>query len=100
MITSESAWTKKADDEEGMQINMLISRKDNVINMCEIKFYSDDFVVSKEYYRTIQRRIEALLAAIPRKMSVYSTLITTYGLKKNEYSGVFVKTVTFDDMFR
>ncbi len=100
VITSESAWTKKADDEEGMQIDMLISRKDNVINMCEIKFYSDDFVVSKEYYRTIQRRIEALLAAIPRKMSVYSTLITTYGLKKNEYSGVFVKTVTFDDMFR
>ncbi len=100
VITSESAWTKKADDEEGVQIDMLISRKDNVVNMCEIKFYSDDFVVSKDYYRTIQRRIEALLAVIPRKMSVYSTLITTYGLKKNEYSGAFVKIVTFDDLFK
>lgn len=100
VISSESAWTKKADDDDGMQIDMLISRKDNVINMCEIKFYSDDFVVNKEYYRTIQRRIEALLSIIPRKMSVYSTLITTYGLKKNEYSGVFAKTITFDDLFR
>ena len=100
VITSESAWTKKADDEDGLQIDLLITRKDNVVNMCEIKFYSDDFVVSKEYYRIIQRRAEALLAKIPRKMSVYSTLITTYGLKRNEYSGVFVKTITFDDLFR
>lgn len=91
---------KKAGDEEGMQIDMLILRKDNVVNMCEIKFYSDDFVVDKEYYRTIQRRVEGLLSAIPRKMSVYSTLITSYGLKKNEYSGVFVKTITFDDLFK
>lgn len=100
VISSESAWTKKAGDEEGMQIDMLILRKDNVVNMCEIKFYSDDFVVDKEYYRTIQRRVEGLLSAIPRKMSVYSTLITSYGLKKNEYSGVFVKTITFDDLFK
>ena len=47
VITSESAWAKKADDEDGIQIDMLISRKDNAINMCEIKFYSDDFVVTK-----------------------------------------------------
>lgn len=100
VISSESAWTKKAGDEEGMQIDMLILRKDNVVNMCEIKFYSDDFLVDKEYYRTIQRRVEGLLSAIPRKMSVYSTLITSYGLKKNEYSGVFVKTITFDDLFK
>ena len=83
-----------------MQIDLLISRKDNVVNMCEIKFYSDDFVVNKEYYRTIQRRIDALHTIIPRKMSVYSTLITTYGVKKNEYSGIFVKEITLDDFFR
>lgn len=100
VISSESAWTKKADDEDGMQIDMLISRKDNVVNMCELKFYSDDFVVDKEYYRTIQRRIEALNTVISRKMSVYSTLITTYGIKRNEYSGIFIKVITFDDLFR
>ena len=82
-----------------MKMDMLIERDDHVINMCEIKFYSDDYVVSKEYYRTIQRRIESLLNKVSPKISVYSTLITTYGLKRNEYSGAFVKTVTFDDMF-
>ena len=99
VITSESAWAKKAEDEDGMQIDMLISRKDNAINMCEIKFYSDDFIVTKEYFRTIQRRIEMLRTKISPKMSIYSTLITTYGLKRNEYSSAFIKTITFEDLF-
>lgn len=99
VITSESAWTKKVDDEEGTQIDLLILRKDNAVNMCEIKFYSDDFVVSKEYFRTIQRRLEMLQMQLPRKMSVYSTLITTYGLKRNEYSGAFIKVITFEELF-
>jgi len=101
VISSESAWTRKSenDEEEGMQIDLLIVRNDNVVNMCEMKFYSDDFAVSREYYRTILRRGEMLSRIISPKMSVYSTLITTFGLKKNEYSGAFVNTITFDDLF-
>lgn len=100
IISSESAWTKKADDEEGAQIDMLIIRKDNAVNMCEIKFYSDDFTVNKDYYRTVQRRIEMLSKKLSPKSSIYSTLITTYGLVKNEYSGAFVRTITLDDLFK
>ena len=42
--TSSSAWSKRADDEEGTQIDLLIIRDDNVINMCELKFYSFVFL--------------------------------------------------------
>ena len=100
VITTESAWAKKADDEDGLQIDLLISRKDNIVNMCEIKFYSDDFAVNKEYYRTILRRMEILQTGLSPKNSICSTLITTYGLKKNEYSGAFAKIITFEDLFR
>ena len=100
IISSESAWTKKADDEEGAQIDMLIIRKDNAVNMCEIKFYSDDFTVNKDYYRTVQRRIEMLSKKLSPKSSIFSTLITTYGLVKNEYSGAFVRNITLDDLFK
>ena len=99
MISSESAWTKKADDEEGMQIDMLILRKDNVVNMCEIKFYSGDFVVSREYYRTLLQRREILEAALSPKTTVHSTLITTFALARNEYSSAFTNVVTLDDLF-
>ncbi|WP_026506939.1 AAA family ATPase [Butyrivibrio sp. MC2013] len=99
VITSESAWSKKADDEDGVQIDLLILRNDNVVNMCEIKYYSDDYTVDKDYYRTMLRRTEILSGMVPKKCAVYGTLITTFGLKHNEYSGVFNNLVTLDDLF-
>ena len=82
-----------------MQIDLLISRDDNVVNMCEIKYCSDDFTVDRDYYRTILRRQEILSGLVSRKTAVRSTLITTFGLKPNEYSGVFVNVITMDDLF-
>ncbi len=99
VISSNSAWSKKGGDEDGTQIDLLIQRNDNVINMCEIKFLSEDFAVDKTYYRILLSRPEKLRKLISPKTSIYSTLITTFGLKQNEYSGVFVNTVTMDDLF-
>ncbi len=99
VISSNSAWSKKSGDEEGTQIDLLIHRNDNVINMCEIKFLSEDFIVDKSYYRVLLSRPERLRELVSPKISIYNTLITTFGLKQNEYSGVFVSTVTMDDLF-
>ena len=99
VISSNSAWSKKGDDEDGLQIDLLIHRNDNVINMCEIKFLSEDFKVDKAYYRVLLSRPERIKEAVPPKISVYSTLITTFGLKINEYSNVFTNVVTMDDLF-
>lgn len=32
-------------------------------------------------------------------MAIHSTLITTYGLKYNEYSGAFVNVIDMDALF-
>ena len=94
-----SAWSKKSGDTEGIQIDLLIQRSDNVINMCEIKFISEDFVVDKSYYRILLSRPERIREMVSKKMSIHSTLITTFGLKHNEYSGAFIDVVTMDDLF-
>ena len=99
IISSNSAWSKKSDDEEGTQIDLLIHRNDNVINMCELKFTSEDFIVDKKYYRVLLSRPEKIKKAVSPKISVYSTLITTFGLKHNEYSGVFNNVITMDELF-
>ncbi len=101
VVTSQSKWILSGDGSEtGIQIDMLISRKDNVINMCEMKFYSDEFAVNKNYHFTLMRRRETLAQSLPRKFTVHSTLITTYGLKYNEYSGDFQQVITLDDLFK
>ncbi len=97
--TTYSAWSKREDDTEGTQVDLIIERKDNVVNMCEIKFYSNDFSVNKEYYKTLINRQELLSKELSPKMIIHNTLITTYGLKYNEYSGVFDNVITLDDLF-
>lgn len=100
VITETSAWSKKEDDTEGIQIDLLITRNDNVINMCEIKYYSGLFKVDKVYYAKILQRQSILTEKVSPKISIHSTLITTFGLVNNEYRGAFVNTITMDDLFR
>ena len=78
------------DDENGLQIDMLITGKDNVINMCEIKFYDNEFVVNESYSRTLKARKQTLRDNVSPKYSIQGTLITTQGLKFNAYSGEFI----------
>ena len=97
--STESAWSKRPDDTEGTQIDLIIERKDNVVNMCECKFYGDEFLVDGDYYRKLMRRQDLLSKQLPKKMAIHNTLITTYGLAYNEYSGVFSNVITLDDLF-
>jgi len=45
------------------------------------------------------RRQELLMEAVSPKVSIRSTLITTYGLEHNEYSGVFTNVILLGDLF-
>lgn len=98
--SEQSAWVVKGDDEkEGAQIDLLISRKDNVVNMCEMKFYGEEFTVTKAYERKLAHRQILISEMVSRRTVIHPVLITTYGLTYNEYSGAFVQTLTIDDLF-
>ena len=99
VISTHSAWSKRQDDEDGVQIDLLISRNDNVVNMCEIKCYGSDFAVTKEYYRTLLNRQEILYKEISPKCTIHNRLITTFGLVYNEYSGIFTNVIDLDALF-
>lgn len=81
------------------QIDLLIERKDNIVNMCEMKFYSEEFTVSKAYHKTLVHRSNLLLEHLSPKMAIHPILITTYGLTHNEYSREFINCVTFNELF-
>ena len=99
--TNESLWSKKGtDEEEETQIDLIIERKDNVVNMCEAEFYGDEFVADKECHFALVRRERLLREIIPKKASIHNTLITTFGLKHAEYFSDFTNIITLDDLFR
>ena len=97
--TKQSAWSKRADDIEGTQIDLLIFRKDNVVNMCEIKYTNTDYTVTESYDRTLRNRQELLETELQKGYVVHQTLITTYGLVRNKYSSIFPKVITLNDLF-
>ena len=97
--TKHSAWSKRSDDTSGTQIDLIIERKDNIVNLCEIKFYGNDFVQTKESHRNLLNKQALLEKEISPKMIIHNTLITTYGLKYNEYSGDFDNVITLESLF-
>ena len=98
--TKQSAWSKRDDDIGGTQVDLIIERKDNVVNMCEIKFYGDAFSVDKQYDMALRHRQSQLAKELSPKTAIHNTLITTFGLKYNEYSGIFSNVITLDALFR
>ena len=78
----------------------MITRKDNIINLCEIKFYSDEFTITKEYNLKVNRMTNLLYSKINKKYSIMNTLISTYGPSKNEYYFTFTNSITLDDLFK
>lgn len=71
--------------QEGFQIDLLIERGDNIINLCEIKYYNKPFVIDKKYYLQIKSRISHFQEVIGSKFVIHFTLITSNGAVKNEY---------------
>lgn len=99
--SSISSWQVKIKNKEnsGAQIDMVVDRADNVINLCEIKFSKDAYLISKDYASQLRHKMNVFEFETKTRRNLHSTLITTCGLTYNEYSGVIQKVVTMDNLF-
>jgi hypothetical protein len=87
------------DEINGAQIDLLIDRRDHAINVCEVKFSDGEFVIDKDYSLRLRNKIAAFKAATKTKKSLVPTMITTFGVKRNQYSGKVQQEVVLDDLF-
>ena len=93
-------WRHIGDSEsDGAQVDMLIDRADNMVDLCEMKFYGDEFAITKEYDAVLRHKLQSFLDHSKAKKSVNMVLITTFGLKQNQYFSRFQHTVTLDELF-
>jgi uncharacterized protein len=98
--TSSSFYHKGAEGMAGCQIDLLIDRDDRVINLCEIKWAATDFIISKAYAVELRQKVALFKHYSATKKQVYLTLITTYGLVKNEHSsGLADNELTLNHLF-
>jgi len=102
VITNESSWIYKPStgDDKGAQIDLIIDRADNCINLCEIKFVNEIFSIDKDYAVQLRSKKNIFIEKTKSKKSVFLTLITPYGAKKNATGlGVVDVELTMDDLF-
>ena len=92
-MTSESS-------KNGVSIDLIINRDDRFICMCEMKFARGIFDVTKSYNTVLLNRMERVQEIIGGNKTVMSVLVTTYGLKRNEYASRFDKVITMEDLFQ
>jgi len=102
VYTEINSWQCCKDEENGIlgsQIDLLIVRKDQVINVCEMKYSETDFVIDAKFDKAQKRKISDFIKKTGTKYAIHSTLITTYGVENNAYSGEIQSIITSDDLF-
>ena len=93
-----SPWRGNSEDK-GAQIDMLIDRADRIINICEMKYSGSDYRIDKAYDKVLRNKIEVFASETKTRKTMHLTLVTTYGLVPNEYSGRVQNVITMDDLF-
>jgi AAA+ ATPase superfamily predicted ATPase len=98
--SSISAWNVKGDDQKaGAQVDLLIMRDDNIVNLCEMKFSGSPYAIDIEEEAKMLHRVDMLKETLSAKQRVHLTLITTFGLLHGKHSGKVQKVVIGDDLF-
>lgn len=99
--TSENSFIHRKNEvyEKGFQIDLLIDRKDDIINICEVKFYAEEFSIKADYAAKLRTKKQGLKKVTNTNKMVHLTFITTYGVFENQHKMDLVDNDLTIDIF-
>ncbi len=98
--SSVYTWRQKAKDGiKGNQIDLLIDRSDDVINVIEAKYSVGEYSIDKKYYNDLNERLVNFKDSTKTRKSLIQTFITVNGIKKNSYYDIVQREILFEDLF-
>ncbi len=98
ILTQYYSW-RSAESPKGAQVDLVIDRADGIINLCEVKYSTGEYSISKDEFMKLSNRSEVFRRESGTKKGIFLTLITTYGLSRNGYSDIANNTITMADLF-
>ena len=98
IISREYSWKSK-ESNPGAQIDLLIHRNDNVINLCEIKCSTSEYVITKDYEAILRNKLDSFKGEMKPKEQLVLTFISFNGLKENSYSNIINKKINGEQLF-
>lgn len=85
---------------DGAQIDMLIDRADNMVNICEMKFSNGKYVVTQDDHFKIANRANRLAEFIDHKKSISIAMVTVFGIAQTGYWGDIHNSITAEELMK
>ena len=96
--TMEYAWRSETSIS-GAQIDLIIDRKDDVINLCEMKYTDDVFKMDKSEYEKLMNRLNTFQNETHPKKAIHMTLVSSNGLSNGKYASAFQNVINGEQLF-
>lgn len=93
--------TSGSEKTKATQIDIVIDRNNQVINLLELKFYNKEFVMTKKYANELRTKKAIFQQNINTRKQLFWSLMTTFGMENNEHSQSSINNVlTMDILFK
>ncbi len=83
IISYASSWKSKRS-VNGAQIDLVIDRRDQVVNLCEVKYSINPYIITKSYADNLRNKIGTFRNETKIRKAIFLTMITTFGLERNK----------------
>lgn len=100
-ISTVCSWRScnSAAGQKGAQIDLLIDRSDNVIDICEMKFTKEPYEMDATEDAKIQNRRSRFIEESGTDKAIHLVLVSAAGVKRNSYSDEFQSVITAESLF-
>lgn len=100
-VSTVCSWRtiRTEDGKRGAQIDLLIDRNDQVIDICEMKYTKEPFEVNEEEYLRMLNRRTRFVSEVGTDKAVHLVLVSASGVKRNSFSDEFQSVITSEDLF-
>jgi hypothetical protein len=101
VYTESSGWRSiSGNGSKGAQVDLLLDRADHCINLCEMKFSSNIFIIDKKYAGELDAKVSIFQLQTRTRKTLFPTMITTFGTTHNQYyTGRIVAEITMQELF-
>ena len=101
VYTQSSTFFQKGNEEgKGAQIDLILDRNDQIINLFEIKFYNTEFTLSETEAKSLRNQMWTFKEKTKTKKHLMIVVLTTFGMTHNKHSiGLVENILTMGALF-
>ena len=76
-----------------------LAGSDSIINVCEMKFSQGEYELTEKYDLDLRNKIGTFQTKTKTRKGMSIVMITSYGLKRNNWANGINAQITMDDLF-